>query len=145
MISNKKLNWILAVFVVVSLLGFLDAAYLTIKHYQQGILPCYIFEGCDLVTTSKYSVFFGIPVSLFGAVYYVFILLAALFYLDTKKNAVLKILKYTPVAGLLASIWFLFLQLFVIKAVCFYCIVSAITSTTIFIASLFIHKTKSVL
>ncbi|MDP3710739.1 MAG: vitamin K epoxide reductase family protein [bacterium] len=142
MIPSKKLNWILAVFIVAGFIGFLDAAYLTVQHYQQGVLPCYIFEGCDLVTTSKYSAIFGIPVSLFGALYYVFIMLAALFYLDTKNKKALKILKILPVVGLVATIWFLFLQIFIIKAICFYCVVSAVTSTTIFISGLFL-KIKS--
>ena len=139
MVFSKKLKWILAVFIIVGFIGFMDATFLTIERYNRGILPCYIFEGCDIVTASKYSSVFGIPISLFGAVYYVFIMLSAILYFDTKSEKVLKFLKYFPLAGFMASLGFIYLQLFVIKAICFYCIVSAITSTAIFISSIFLR------
>ena len=110
------------------------------EHYNQGILPCYIFEGCDKVLTGKYSEIFGLPVALFGAVYYLLIVLTAVFYLDTKNKISLNILKIFPSAGLLASLWFVYLQLFIIEAICFYCMISAFTSTALFILSLFLIR-----
>ncbi|OGC46755.1 MAG: hypothetical protein A3A94_01950 [Candidatus Portnoybacteria bacterium RIFCSPLOWO2_01_FULL_43_11] len=137
---DKKIKWILAAFIVFGFIGFLDAAYLTIEHYNQGILPCYIFEGCDKVTTSKYSEVFGLPVAMFGAIYYLLIVLTAIFYFDAKNKTALNILKIFPSAGFLASIWFVYVQLFVIEAICFYCMISAVTSTALFILSLFLIK-----
>lgn len=121
---------------VVSFIGFADAAYLTIQHYNQGILPCVIFKGCDQVLTSSYAKVLGIPISLIGAVYYLTILISALLFLDTKNPKALLVLGYLPVAGLAVSLGLVYLQLFVIKAVCFYCMFSAISSTILFIFGL---------
>lgn len=125
-------------FIIVSFLGFLDASYLTIEHYKGALLPCVVFKGCEQVTTSAYSKVFGLPLALYGAAYYLFILLVSVFYVDTKNSFAFKILKYMPVAGFLASAYFVYLQLFVIHAICTYCVISATTSTTLFILSFFL-------
>lgn len=136
----KLFKWILAGFVVLGLIGFLDASYLTIQHYNNGILPCYVFTGCDKVTSSSYAVVAGVPVSLLGALYYFAILIVAVLFLDTRNKKVLRILTTLPIAGFLASLWLLFLQLFIIKAICFYCVISAVTSTLIFLLALWFRK-----
>jgi len=90
------------------------------------------------VTTSAYSKVFGLPLALYGAAYYLFMLIISVFYFDTKNEPAFKILKYVPVTGFLASAYFVYLQLFVIHALCTYCVISAITSTTLFILSFFL-------
>lgn len=129
-------RWFLIAFAVVSFLGFLDATFLTIEHYNRGILPCYIFEGCDQVTTSVYSQVAGLPVALFGAIYYLAIFIATILFIDTKYKPILYVLIFLPIFGFLFSLGFLYLQIFVIKAICFYCVISAITSTTLFVFGL---------
>ncbi|MBI2063797.1 MAG: vitamin K epoxide reductase family protein [Candidatus Yanofskybacteria bacterium] len=131
-------RWLLISFVIVSFIGFLDSTFLTFEHYNQGILPCYIFSGCAEVTASRYAIVAGVPISLAGAAFYLSVLIAAIFYLDTKNAKALKVLKFLPIAGFLASLWLLFLQLFVIKAICFYCVVSLISSTALFILGLYL-------
>lgn len=133
-------KWLLISFLLVSFAGFLDSTFLTLEHYNQGILPCYIFSGCDKVTSSPYATVAGIPISLAGAAYYLLIFIAAVFYFDAENAKALKILTFLPVAGFLASLWLLFLQLFIIKAICFYCIVSLVFSTLLFIFSIFLAK-----
>src|SRR3989338_6923952 len=133
-----KSKALVIVFIIVSFLGFLDASYLTVEHYRNALLPCIIFKGCEQVTTSAYSKVFGLPLALYGAAYYLFMLLVSVFYFDTKNKWVFNILKYLPVTGFLASAYFVYLQLFVIHALCTYCVISAITSTTLFILSFFL-------
>lgn len=141
-LSNKLTspipNWILGLFLVISFIGFLDAAYLTVEHYNRGILPCYIFEGCDQVTASKYSSIGNIPIAFFGAIYYLAIFLSTILFFDTKYKPVLYILIMLPVFGFIFSLWFMYLQIFAIKAICFYCVISAITSTALFILGLLV-------
>ena len=137
---TKLSKWIFAGFVVFSLIGFLDAAYLAIQHYNNGILPCYFFTGCDKVITSSYAVIAGIPVSLLGAIYYLAVLIVTVLYLDSGIKKVLRVLLNLPIVGFLATLWFLSLQLFVIKAFCFYCIISAVTSTLLFVLAMWLRK-----
>lgn len=133
-------NWLPAIFIVVSFIGFLDATYLTVQHYNQGILPCYIFSGCDKILTSSYAAVFGVPVSLFGSLFYLSVLVAAIFYIDTRHKISLTALAYLPVIGFAATLWFLFVQLFIIKAICFYCMVSATSSMMLFIFALHLRR-----
>lgn len=131
---------LIIIFIIVSFLGFLDASYLTIEHYRNALLPCIVFKGCEQVTTSAYSKVFGYPLALYGAAYYLFMMLAAVFYLDAKNELAFKAIKYLPITGFLASAYFIYLQLFVIHAICTYCVISAITSTSLFILSFFLTK-----
>jgi len=117
----------------VSFIGFLDAAYLTAAHYLRFSPPCAILNGCDTVTTSAYAEILGIPVALMGALYYAVIFLALIVYLESDHALILKITSYFTVAGLLASIWFVSVQVFILGALCLYCLVSAVTSTLLFL------------
>jgi len=120
----------------VSILGFIDATYLTIQHYTQFTLPCTITHGCDLVTKSEYSSIMGVPVALLGALYYLAIFLGVYIILETKKYDYLRFVAIATTGGFLFSAWFVYLQFFVIHAICQYCMLSAITSTTMFAASI---------
>ena len=129
---------------VVAALGFADAAYLTIEHYQGVIPPCSVVSGCETVLTSSYSLILGIPVSLLGALYYLLIAVGAFAYIDTKKTAILKWTLSITILGLLMSLWFIFLQAFVIKAWCLYCLGSAASSIILFILAGAVFKKYSV-
>lgn len=133
-------KWLIWSFIIISFLGFLDASYLTIAHYTGLALRCSVFTGCEQVTTSPYSVIFGVPLALLGMFYYLTMLLLTFFYFDSKKESLPKLIAWLSCAGFLATIWFVYLQLFVIKAICEYCMISATTSTLLFILGLIILK-----
>ncbi len=120
----------------VSILGFFDAAYLTIQHYTQFTLPCTITHGCDLVTKSEYSSIAGVPVALLGALFYLAMFFATYIIIETKRHDLLRFVALGSIAGFLSSCWFVYLQFFVIHAICQYCMLSALTSTTLFVASI---------
>ena len=131
--KSKLQTWIPGGLLGVGLLGFIDATYLTIKHYTQGEITCSITNGCDVVTSSIYSEIFGIPVALLGALFYLTMVVAMIAYLDRKNEKILRLASCFTIAGLLASIYFVSLPAFVLHAWCQYCIGSAITSTTLFV------------
>ncbi len=136
-------KWLFWAFIILSFIGFLDAAYLTAVHYL-GITPnCTILEGCETVTTSKYATVFGVPIALFGAMYYLSVFLLSVIYFDNKNEKVLLLAAYLTPLGFLASLVLIYLQLFVIYAICLYCIVSAATSTLLFILGLILFRNKS--
>lgn len=131
---SKKLLWI---FAAVALIGFLDASFLTIEHFVGGTLPCFEGGGCDTVTTSVYSAIFGIPVALLGALYYLTTLVTTLLYIDIKKPIFLTIATWLVRVGFVMTLWFVYAQLFVIHAICLYCMASAITTTVLFVLSFY--------
>lgn len=118
---------------LVGFIGFLDSVYLTAKRFAYGPIPCFVFTGCDTVAQSPYALLFGIPLSVIGIFFYLAVILLAIFYFEAKQKIAMKIFSLLSVFGFLASVYFVYLQAFVIKAFCFYCILSAVTSTTLFI------------
>jgi uncharacterized membrane protein len=131
----------LAVFLlIVALLGFADATYLTVEHYKGSIPPCTVVEGCETVLTSEYSVVAGVPVSLAGAIFYFLILVGVFSFIESKKTSLLKWALILTVIGFLMTLWFTYLQAFVIGAFCLYCLGSALTSTVLFVTAIVIFK-----
>lgn len=137
-LSNIPLKGAVAL-LVIALLGFADATYLTLEHFMNRVPPCSI-GGCEQVLTSKYSVFLGIPVSLVGAIFYFIILVGIFAYLDSKKTKFLKWSLLLSVPAFLATLYFVFLQLFILKAICLYCMGSAITSTLLFVGAIWVFS-----
>lgn len=133
-------KWLLVGIAIAAFAGFLDSSYLTVQHYRGAAVPCSIVEGCEEVLNSPYSEWKGMPVSLFGAVYYlaVFVLLAVFF--DSGRTKILSFLARFAAVGLLASLYFLYLQLFVIGAVCLYCLGSATTSVLLFVLGILLVR-----
>jgi len=125
-------------FLTLSLIGFLDASYLAAKHYLGEPVVCSLLEGCEEVLTSKYAIVAGVPVALFGVFYYLAVFILIILYWDTGKTQFLRFAAYLTILGFAASLWFVYLQLFVIGAICLYCMASAITSTILFMLGLFI-------
>ncbi len=140
--------------IVLAFLGLIDAGYITVKYYTGGDIACPITGGCSDVLTSTYSQIAGFPVSLYGLAFYLTVLIIAFLYLDTGKRLPVDKTSWIETAmpilgltGFLFTLWFVYLQIFVIGAICFYCMVSAILSTTIFglAVTAFIKTRSSVL
>ena len=131
----------LAVFLlVIALLGFADATYLTIEHYQGVIPPCTVVSGCETVLTSGYSVIAGVPVSLLGAIYYFVVLVGVFAFLESKKTAPLKWVLFFTIFGMIFSLWFIYVQAAILGAWCLYCLGSALTSTVLFVTACIVLK-----
>ncbi|MEK9209254.1 MAG: vitamin K epoxide reductase family protein [Patescibacteria group bacterium] len=138
--NQKKIKAIKAIALIlilaaVSFFGFLDAGYLTAKHYLKTPIVCSIFEGCEKVLTSPYAVIYNIPVALLGMIFYLVIFLTSLFYLTFEKKSAVNLIFILSAAAFLASLYFIYLQLFIIKAICFYCLLSAASSAVLFVLS----------
>lgn len=120
-------------FICLSLIGFFDAAYLAIEHFRGIPVTCSIFSGCEKVTASRYATVGPVPVALLGSIYYMIIFFSAVAFIDTGRKKIIYALSWFTTVGFLASAWFVYLQLFVIKAICPYCMISALASTALFI------------
>lgn len=129
------------IFLVVALLGFADAAYLKIQDSLNVIPPCFVATGCETVLTSKWSEIAGIPVTVLGALYYLTIIVLSAIFLITKREKALRLASWATFIGLCATLWFVSLQLFIIQSICFYCMLSAISSVTLFVVgTIYIFK-----
>ena len=115
---------IMTVFLLLAFVGLLDSGYLTWEHYAGNGPVCLIFRGCNEVLTSEYAVMFGLPVSLWGMIYYAAVLFFTLFSFLEKSRRALGLAAIIVLAGFLFSVYFFYLQFFVLKAICFYCLIS---------------------
>jgi uncharacterized membrane protein len=124
---------------LLSLAGMGISAYLTWTHLANQSVACGQSQDCDIVQQSIYSEIAGIPVALFGLIAY-----AVLFVLTLLRGRVPDPWDdYVPLAvfgisliGMLYSAYLTYLELFVIYAICRWCVSSAIIITAIFALSL---------
>jgi len=124
---------------VLALAGLFVSLYLWLhKLGVIGALQCGT-GGCDTVQASSYSNFLGLPVALYGVVGYVMLFVLSLVAMQQagvpQRRADLGV-------AVLASVAFLFtlyltaLELFVIHAVCRYCVASAVIITALTVPAL---------
>ena len=102
----------------VALAGMAVAGYLTWVHYDEAALVCVAGGGCETVQQSSYAELAGVPVALLGLLGYAAIFALVLW--DTP-NARLGAAAFA-VVGLAFSVYLIVLQLFVIDAVCVWCL-----------------------
>ncbi len=126
---------------ILSFLGIVDATYIT-QHALSGIpSACSIngYDGCSIVDKSIYSHLFGLPLSMYGFLFYasIFILTATTFVWTV--SYVKRSIQILAGVGILASSVFIWLQAYLIKAFCIYCIFSAILTVLIALI-VFWHK-----
>ncbi|MFN0141100.1 MAG: vitamin K epoxide reductase family protein [Pyrinomonadaceae bacterium] len=126
---SKKLPIIAA---IVAVVGLVDSIYLTIHHYTAEPVPCSIIEGCEMVLTSAYATFAGIPIAVFGAMAYADALgFAVIWAMGKSIGRILFGVQSTIMAAV--SIWLIYIQAAKINAFCQFCLLSAATSITLFV------------
>lgn len=139
--NSKTLN---RVIFILSIIGVLIAIYVTQSFLRGASIVC-VNQGCELVRKSAYSKLFGIPVPVFGLVGY-FLLAILSFLRTTSSNAnYLKAMLAISIFGVAFVTWFTYTELFIIKAICTWCAISAINMYLIFILILrsrILHLTK---
>lgn len=133
------------ILVILGLLGFGISLYLAVSHYLNFSVPCTVTQGCETVLSSKYAMFIGLPLSVWGCVYFVCLIVASL--LANHYSIWQKLLTVLVSIGAICSLIFLSLQFFVIKKICQYCLAVDLLSIVIFLLDINIvrHKNEVVL
>lgn len=117
---------------LLSLLGLADALYLTIEHVTGQSVKCTITSGCSEVLSSSYAVVAGFPLAAIGAAaYFTVFSLATLAAFGYRAAGTL----LTPLilAMFFVSLWLIYLQAFVIREFCQYCLLSAAITTALLV------------
>lgn len=139
---QPKFKKILVAVLVLAALGLVDALYLSVEHYRGEVPPCTLTGGCEKVTTSEYSVLFGVPVAYLGALYYISLLSVLFLFVDLKKKNLFHLATGIVSMGFLFSLYFTYLQFFVIEALCPYCLFSALVSSILVVLLWFCNLKK---
>jgi len=107
--------------------GLGDAIYLTVEHVAGRSVMCTIVSGCSEVLSSQYASIGGIPLALLGAAaYFTVFSLATLGAFGYKLAG--KLLTLVVALMFVTSLWLIYLQAFVIKAFCQFCLLSALVT-----------------
>lgn len=121
---------------VLAIIGTGVAAYLTYSHYNQGALVCSV-GSCHTVQQSRYATIGPVPIAILGFGMYVTLLAlaAARLWGRTPINESLATtVSWTIVlAGWLYAAYLTYIELFVIDAICQWCVVSAVVTTIILV------------
>src|SRR5829696_2946791 len=120
-------------------IGVFVSTYLTLyKLGYIGELQCAV-GSCETVNTSRWATFFGLPVAAWGLGFYV-AMLAVVFVGIQERYADVRVISVVLTAltgwGVLFSGWLTYLELFVIDAICIWCVTSAIIVLIMFFVSL---------
>jgi len=116
---------------VLALLGLGITGYLSWAELAGGSPTCVIGGGCATVQSSDYAEIAGISLSYLGFVTYAFMLISA--FLPGFPGRLLGII--TSVGGLLFSLWLLFAEIFLIKAICPWCVASLVVMVLAFVVA----------
>jgi uncharacterized membrane protein len=107
--------------------GFLVALYLTWTKLAGELPVCGAFGGCDTVALSEYSVIFGVPVALLGALFSALVFaLAVGWWRRGDRKAILGAYGL-GLFGILFVGYLTYLELFVIEAICIWCVTYGVT------------------
>lgn len=124
---------------LIALVGLFVALYLAL--YQAGVIGTLACGAgsCETVQLSKWATLLGIPVANWGVAYYALVFALAVAATTDRfggsRRLVLALVVLTG-WGVLFSAWLTYLELFVIRAVCRWCVVSAVIAVALFILTL---------
>lgn len=141
-LDNKPNHKIYYWLIILATLGFFDASFLTAKYFN-GHINCSFIGGCQEVLNSSYSHLGPVPTASLGVAYYLLIIFSGVLYLQYQSKLAKQVLKIVPTLGLIFSLWLTYLQIWVIKSLCQYCLLSAIISLGLFIVSYQLNKNKT--
>jgi uncharacterized membrane protein len=118
---------IIATFVAAFGIGV--AGYLTVVGAGGDAPVCLAgSKGCEIVTSSSHSELLGIDVALLGLIGYIVLLACALLRGDGARMAGFVV----SLAGFGFSVYLTYLELFIIDAICQWCVASALLMTVLF-------------
>jgi len=101
--------------------------YLAVEHLAGRSVKCTIVSGCSEVLSSQYATVAGFPLALIGAIaYFVVFSLGTLAAFGYRGAA--RLLPLVVGLMFITSVWLIYLQAFVIKAFCQFCLLSALVT-----------------
>jgi uncharacterized membrane protein len=111
---------------VLAFVGLAVAGYLAIEKLSGGTPVCGPLHGCETVASSPYSEVFGIPVAVIGVGYSLVLVVASLAWWRSaepgRAHQALLAAYGLGLIGTFVVVGLTYLELFVIGAVCVYCV-----------------------
>jgi uncharacterized membrane protein len=128
--STRRAVLIYSLAMIVSLIGLGDSVYLTVQHLSGRSVQCTVTTGCSKVLSSTYASLAGVPTASLGVLaYFAAFSLATLAVFGYDRARTWLTVLVAPM--LLATLWLVFVQAFVLHAYCEFCLLSATMTLTL--------------
>ncbi len=138
---RRRASTLYGIAAFIALIGLADAIYLTVEHITGQSVRCTVISGCSEVLSSPYAVVRGVPLAFIGAIaYFTVFSLATLGAFNNKLAA--KSLMGVVLLMFLTTLWLLYLQAFVIRHFCQFCLLSALVTVTLTLIVVIASRTK---
>ena len=125
---------------LLAIAGLLVSWYISYKKEKNEHMVCIIGKKCEEVIYSKYNNLFGTPLENLGMLYYAVVaVLVVVFLLGVTglgPLSVFSVLITLAIIGVLFSAYLTYIQFFVLRAACDYCLASALISLLILIVEI---------
>lgn len=106
---------------VLDVIGLAIASYLAIVEVGGGVPVCGPLKGCETVALSEYSRIGGVPVAVYGVGLSLILFSLAIAWWRTNLYGLLLAHYGLSLAGVIFEVYFMYIQIAVIKAVCVWC------------------------
>jgi uncharacterized membrane protein len=106
---------------VLDVIGLAIASYLSVVELGGGVPVCGPLKGCETVAQSEYAWIGDLPVAVYGVGLSLILLTLAIVWWRTNLYGLLLAHYGLSLAGVIFEIYFLYIQLAVIRAVCVWC------------------------
>jgi uncharacterized membrane protein len=118
--------------------GLVVASYLSIVELSGNVPVCGPVTGCEEVAKSEYAWIGPIPVAVFGVCLSIILLVAALGWWRTGDRRLLAVHYGLSLVGVTFEAYFMFVQAFVIEAVCVWCAMYGVSLILRFVIALLV-------
>ncbi|HLD39724.1 MAG TPA: vitamin K epoxide reductase family protein [Candidatus Nanoarchaeia archaeon] len=126
---------------ILSIMGLITSSYLTYNHYYPSLdgSVCDITASisCTVVNSGIYSTIFGIPVAIYGLIW--FIVSGVLSWISFTNQKMISKLVWWNIVGLLSVFYFIYIE-FLLSTFCPFCTVVHVLVTTSLILSVIAYK-----
>lgn len=134
---------------ITAVVGLADSVYLSWAKLSHSDILCIQSDvtNCDLVNSSSYSQWQGIPVAILGVLGYLVIIVLLIVNSTQAKLADITSLAFTAVTtfGLIYSCYLTYVEVFILKALCQWCLVSALAMTILWIISVILVRRNKII
>jgi uncharacterized membrane protein len=131
------------VLAALDLVGLLIAGYLSIVALQGALPYCGPLKGCEEVALSEYARIGGVPVAVYGVALSVTLFALAIAWTRSGRVGLLAAHYGLSLVGVVFEVYFTYLEVFVIGAVCVWCASYGLSLVARFAVALHVWRRRS--
>lgn len=128
------------VLAALDVVGLAIALYLSAVELQGALPYCGPLKGCEEVAQSEYARIGGVPVAVFGVGLSLTLLVLAIAWTVTDRVALLAAHYGLSLVGVIFEVYFTYIEVFVIGAVCVWCATYGVSLLARFVVALWVWR-----